>query len=155
MAEATLLVAMQRIVSGIQVEPDLAWRLGARIKKQIDQQRVDGIENVGGDPGIAGGFRPAEFQAVERALAGQRSAIAAAGGKLAGQHCHHWVMAQFVMADQVLITKRDATIRCVTSVCTLCSTKSPLRLCLKPAAKRRVNPMTRSAPPAATPRRRC
>ena len=45
--------------------------LGVRVDEQIDQQRLDGI-GIGRDPGVTGRFCPAEFQAVQCALAGQR-----------------------------------------------------------------------------------
>jgi hypothetical protein len=40
--EAALLVAMQRVVGGIEVEDDLPRRTGMGIEKQIDQPGFDG-----------------------------------------------------------------------------------------------------------------
>jgi len=78
-----------------------------RIEEEIDEQCLDG-GCIGSDLAIAGGRGFAEFQAVERALASQRRAIAPAGFELAGKHRHHRVVAQFVMLDQILVTQRDA-----------------------------------------------
>ena len=39
--EPALLVAVQRIVGGIEVEDDLRRRLRVRIEEQIDEQRLD------------------------------------------------------------------------------------------------------------------
>jgi hypothetical protein len=67
---------VQRIIGGIEIKRDLRRRLGMGIEEQINKQRLDG-RRIGGNPGIAGGLVAAEFEPVQRALAGQRGAVAA------------------------------------------------------------------------------
>ena len=40
--EPALLVSVQRVIGGIEIERDLAGRLGVRIQEQLDEQRLDG-----------------------------------------------------------------------------------------------------------------
>ncbi len=47
MEEPAFLVAMQRIVGGVEIERNLRRRLLVRIEEQIDEQRLDRIR-VGG-----------------------------------------------------------------------------------------------------------
>ena len=53
--EPALLVPVQRIIGGIEIERDLRRGLGVRIEEQIDEQRLDRA-GIGADPGIAAGF---------------------------------------------------------------------------------------------------
>jgi hypothetical protein len=101
--EAALLVAVQRIVGGIQIERNLRRRFHVCVQEQVDEHRLNGI-GVGGELGVAGGFGPAQFQPVQRALAGQRRAVRPPCGELAGQRRQHRVMTQFVMVNHVLGT---------------------------------------------------
>src|SRR5690242_20503081 len=71
-----LLMPMQRVVGGVEVESDLRWRCRMGIEKQRDKQRFD-RRRVITDLVIAGRLRPAQFQAIERRFAGQRRAIGA------------------------------------------------------------------------------
>ena len=105
--EPALLVSVQRVVGGVQVERDLSWRPVMGIEEQINEQRRDGIRIVA-DPVIARRLGTAQFQSVERALARQRRAISAACRELASQHRHHRVVAQMIVVDQTLIAERDA-----------------------------------------------
>jgi len=107
MEEAAFLVAVQRLARGIEIKRDLRRRLLVRIKEQIDEQRLHRI-GVRGKFGVARGLRPAQFHTVQRALAGQRRAVRPTGCQFAGQHCHHRIVAQFVVVDQVLVAQRDA-----------------------------------------------
>jgi hypothetical protein len=76
-----------------------------RLHEQIDKQRLD-PGAVPGDPVIARQIRPAPLQPVERAFAGQRRTILAAGRQLAGQHRHGRVVAQLVVIDQIFVAQR-------------------------------------------------
>ena len=68
-------------------------RLGVRLQEQIDEQRLD-RRRIVADPVIARCLGPAQFQPVQRRLAGHRRTVAAPGFQLAGQHRHHRVVAQ-------------------------------------------------------------
>lgn len=60
------------------------------------------------DPVIARRLRPAQFQPVERRLAGQGCAfLVTARLELAGKHGQHRVVAQFVMVVEIFVTERD------------------------------------------------
>ena len=104
--EPAFLLAMQRIIGGIEIENDLAGRALVRLQEQIDHQPLDG-ERIVADLVIARRLQPAQFQPVERRLAGHRRAILAPRLKLAGQHRHHRIVAQFVVIVEVLIAKRN------------------------------------------------
>jgi hypothetical protein len=107
MEKPAFLMPVQRIIGGVEIERDLGRCLLVGIEEKIDEQRLDG-GGVGGNPRIAGGFRPAQFQAVQRTLARQGRAGAASGFELAGQHRHHRIMAELVVVVQVLVAERDA-----------------------------------------------
>jgi hypothetical protein len=72
--EPAFLMAVDRIIGGIEVEYDLLRRTAVRIEKQIDKQRLDG-GGIVTDLVIARRRGLAQFEAVERALASQRRAI--------------------------------------------------------------------------------
>ena len=107
MEEPAFLMAVHQIVGGIQVEHDLPRRPGVRLDEQIHQQPLDG-RRIMADLVVAGRFRPAQFQPVQRRLARHRRAVLPTRLELAGQHCHHRVMAQMVVVVQILVTQRDA-----------------------------------------------
>jgi hypothetical protein len=67
---------MQRIIGGIEIQRDLCRCLGVGIEEQIDEQGLNG-RAIGGNAGIAGWLAAAEFEPVQRALAGQRRTVAA------------------------------------------------------------------------------
>jgi hypothetical protein len=98
---------VQRIISGIEIERDLRRGLGMGIEEQIDEQGLNGGA-IGGNAGIAGGLVAAEFEPVQRALAGQRRTVAAGGRQLVRQRRQHRVMAQLVVVVEVLIAQRNA-----------------------------------------------
>ena len=83
--EPALLLSVQRIVGGIEIERDLARRLGVGIKEQVHEQGLDRA-GISTDPGIAAWFGTPVLQSVQRAFPRQRRTIAAPGFKLAGQH---------------------------------------------------------------------
>jgi hypothetical protein len=105
--EAAFLMPVQRIVGGVEVENDLLWRISVRREKQIDKQRLD-LCRIPGNPVVAGLFRSAQLQPVERRFAGQRRAIPAPRRQLAGQYRQRRIVAQLVVIDQILITQRNA-----------------------------------------------
>ena len=105
--EAAFLMPVQRVVGGVEIEDDLRRRRRVSIEKEIDKQPFD-LGRVVADLVIARRFGPAQFQPVQRALAGQRRTIRAPRFELASQHRHHRVVAQFVMIDQILVAQRDA-----------------------------------------------
>jgi hypothetical protein len=73
MKEPPLLMPVDRIVSGVEVEHDLLRRLRVGVEEQVHEQRLD-RRAVVGDPAVAVGFRRAMLQPVQRALAGERRA---------------------------------------------------------------------------------
>jgi hypothetical protein len=105
--EPALLLSVQRIVGGIEIERDLAGRLGVGIQEQVHEQRLDRA-GIDADPGIAAWLGTPVLQPVQRAFARQRRAIAAPGFKLAGQHRQHRVVAEFIVVNEVLVAERDA-----------------------------------------------
>src|SRR5690242_21631302 len=72
--ETLLLMPVQWIVSGVEIEGDLRRRRRMGIEKQVDKQPLD-RRRVTADLVVAGRLRPAQFQPVERRFAGQRGAI--------------------------------------------------------------------------------
>src|SRR5438067_11199114 len=76
--EAPLLMPVQRVIGGIEIEDDLLGWVLVRPQKQIDKQRLD-LGPVPSDAVIARQLRPAPLQPVERRFAGQRRTILAAG----------------------------------------------------------------------------
>ena len=114
---------MHRIVGRIQIENDLARRTPMRVQEQVDHQPLDGNRIVA-DLVIARRLQPAQLQPVQRRLAGDRCAVVASCFQLARQHCHHGIVAQFVMVVEILVTERDPKHRCPSSVTTSCSINS-------------------------------
>ena len=70
--EPALLMAVQRIVRGVEVEDDLLRGAAVRVEEQIDEQRLDRGAVVA-DLVITRRLRAAQLQPVQRALAGQRA----------------------------------------------------------------------------------
>jgi hypothetical protein len=48
------------------------------------------------------------LEPVQRALAGERGAVLASGLEPAGEGREHWVVAQLIVVDEILIAERDA-----------------------------------------------
>jgi len=74
--ETPLLVAVQGIVGGVQVQPDLAWWIALRFQEDIDQQPIEGV-GIGGNLLVA--IRRCrlwrtQLQTVQRARGRQRMA---------------------------------------------------------------------------------
>ena len=78
-----------------------------RLQEQRHGQRLD-RRRVVSDLVIARRGRPAQFQPVERRLAGHRRAVLTPGFELARQHPHDRVVPQLVVIVEVFIAKRDA-----------------------------------------------
>jgi hypothetical protein len=104
--ELAFLVAMQRIVGGIEVKRDLFWRLLVGVEEEIDEQAFD-CRGVVADFMIARWLGAAQFQPVQRRFAGQWRTVAPLRLQLARQHGKHRVTAQVVMVVQVLIAQGD------------------------------------------------
>ena len=107
MEEAALLMAVQRVVGGVEIEDDLLRRAAMGLNEQVDQQPLDHRPIVA-DLVVAGRRRPAQFEPVQRRLARHRRAILAAGFELAGEDRHHRVMAELIVVDQVFIAERQS-----------------------------------------------
>ena len=73
--EAAFLMAVQRIVGGVQVKDDLLRRFGMRVEEEVDKEAFDGAP-VDGDLALAVVRSPrGVLQPVQRALATQRRAV--------------------------------------------------------------------------------
>ena len=107
--EPPLLIAVQRIVGGVEVEHDLTRRLGVRVEKQIDEQPLD-RRGVVVDLVIARSLARARrmLQPVQRALARQRRRLIAIALELAQKHAQNRIAAQVVVVVEVLIAERQA-----------------------------------------------
>ncbi len=114
--ETTLLVAMQRIVGGVQVQPKFLRRLDVGFQEDVHQHPVQGV-GVGRDPVVAvhgGVLRPAQLQAVQCARPRQRAPPVplpgpprAGGIGLAHQQRQQAVGAQRVVVVEVLVAQGD------------------------------------------------
>ena len=107
--EAALLSAVERDVGVVEIEHDLARRPLMCLEEQIDQQRVD-LRPVAVDLVILRRMPlGCVLQPVQRALAGQRRAVAAQLRlQLARQHREGRVLAQLVVVVEVLVAQRQA-----------------------------------------------
>ena len=105
--EAPLLMAMQRIVRGIQVQHDLRRWHPVRLQELLHEQRLDRRRPIA-DLVIRPRLRTAQLQPVQRRLAGHRRAVPPLRLQLAGQHRHHRIVAQRIVVDQILVAQRDA-----------------------------------------------
>ena len=100
---------MQWDVGIIEIQHDLARHTRMRFEEQIDQQRID-LRSVAIDLVILRRMAPGRvLQAIERTLASQRLTVTPQHrAQLARQHCKGWVLAQFVMIVEILISQRQA-----------------------------------------------
>ena len=105
--EPPLLVPMDRVVRRIQIQGDLLGRPRMRLQEEVDEQARDRLA-IMADAVIARGFSPGGvLQPVQGRLAGERSAIGAAGRELSAEHRQNRIMPELVMVDEVLIAERD------------------------------------------------
>ena len=107
MEEAAFLVAVQRIIRGVEVERDLLGRCLMRVEEEVDEQLLD-RRSVVADLVVARRRQGRVLEPVERALAGERSAVLAPGLELACQRRQHRIVAQLIVIDQVFVPERDA-----------------------------------------------
>jgi hypothetical protein len=105
--KAALLMTVQRVIGGVEIEDDLLGRAVMRLKKQVDQQAFDHRPIVA-DLVVAGRLGPAQLEPVQRRLARRRRAVLAPGLELAGEDRHHRVMAELIVIDQLLIAERQS-----------------------------------------------
>ena len=105
--EPAFLMAMQRVVGGVEVEHDLPGRPCVRLEEQVDEQGLD-RRRVVADLVVAGRDLARQFEAVERRLARRRRAVAAPSLELARQHRHQRVVTKLVVIVQVFVAERDA-----------------------------------------------
>ena len=99
MEEAAFLVAVQRVIGGVEIEDDPAWRRLVRVEEEVDEQALDRFA-VMADFMVARGADRGVLEPVERALAGERGAVPALGLELAGQRREHRVVAQLIVVDR-------------------------------------------------------
>jgi hypothetical protein len=85
MEEPAFLVAVQRVVGGVEIEDDLARRCLVRGEEEVDEQALDGGA-VMADLMVARGSDRRMLEPVQRALAGERGAILVSGRELAGEY---------------------------------------------------------------------
>src|SRR6185312_3066 len=99
--EPLRLVAVKRYVGGVQIEHDPLRLRNLRLDIHVGQQPVDGLGRVA-DLVIASAAS-AQFQTVQRALAGQRLAQV----PLAAQYTEYRIRAQLLVIVEVFITQRQ------------------------------------------------
>ena len=105
---------VQGNVGGVEVEDDLPGRrLAVRLEEEADERRLDRGRVVADAMVAAGRAGGRVFEPVQRALAGQRRAVAAPGRagpgrKLAGEHRQHRIVAEVTVIDHVLMPERYA-----------------------------------------------
>ena len=108
MEEPPLLVAVQRVVGGVEIEHDLLRRAGRGRRGRAPRTAPRSPRRRGRSGGSGQLRRGAVLEPVERALAGERRAAAVPRLQAAEHHPEHRVVAQPVVVDQVLIAERDA-----------------------------------------------
>ena len=108
MEEPAFLLAVDRIVGGVEVEHDLLGRPRMRIEEDVHEQRFQ-ARRIAIDLVILLGVALRRvLQPVERALAGHRRTARALGLELAGQNREHRIVTQFVMIVEVVIAQSQA-----------------------------------------------
>ena len=105
--EAAFLMAVQRVVRGVEVEDDLPGRPCVRFDKQVDEQGLD-RRGLMCDLAVLRGRLARQFEPVQRRFARHRRAILAPGLELARQHRHQRVVTKLVVIVQILIAERNA-----------------------------------------------
>ena len=115
--EPAKLIAVDRIVGGVEVEDDLLWRRRMGFNKEVGQKRFH-LPQVGRDllvPAALIGPRRRQFESIERALAGQRFAtvplaetILSARILFADKHRHQRIVSQLVMVVEIFVAQRQS-----------------------------------------------
>ena len=106
--EAPFLVAVERVVRGIEIENDPLGRLRVRFQEQRDEQLLDRPRVVADLVVAVEGRGRCVLEPVQRAFAGERGTVGTPRFQFADQGRQHRVVAQLVMVDQILIPQRDA-----------------------------------------------
>lgn len=105
--EPSFLVAMQRIIGGVEIEHDLARRLVVGFHEQLDEQGFNRILVVA-DLMIARRLPDtAMLQPVQRRFAGKHCTVFPLRRQALRQKCEHRVVAQRVVVIDVLVTECD------------------------------------------------
>src|SRR4051794_11375878 len=105
--EAALLMPMDRVISRVQIEHDLLRRPLMCLQEDV-HKRARNRRAIMADAVIARGLaRGGVLQPVQGRLAGQGSAIGAAGRELAGEHSQNRIVPKLVVVNEVLIAERD------------------------------------------------
>ena len=107
MEEAAFLMAVQRIIGGIEVEDDLPGRRLVRLEEEVDEQALD-RRAVMADLVVARSAQTARARAGSTCSCRRAARNFCAGRELAGQGREHRVVAQLIMVDQILVAERDA-----------------------------------------------
>ena len=108
MEEAALLMAVHRIIGGVEVEHDLFGRAAVCVEEERDEQALD-RRRVVTDLVIARGrAQGAMLKPVERALARERRTVPPPRLELAGQNRHRRVMSKLVVVEHVFVAQGDA-----------------------------------------------
>ena len=105
--EAAFLIAVQRVVRGVEVEDDLLGRPVVRLEQQVDEQGLD-RRGLMCDLAVLRGPLARQFEPVQRRFARHRRAILAPGLELARQHRHQRVVTKLVVIVQILVAERNA-----------------------------------------------
>jgi len=100
--EPAFLVAVDRIVGGVEIEDDLPGCRLVRLDEDIHEQPLDGRRIVG-DLVVARRLRSAQLQTVQRALARQWRTGGTPRRQLAPKHRHYRIVAQIIVVVHVLI----------------------------------------------------
>jgi hypothetical protein len=117
--ETALLVAVQRVIGGIQVEDDLGRRGGVRLQEQIYEQALDSL-GAGDDlvvAAVGGGLGWGQLQADVGALAGQgfplvpgAQAVQAGGIGLADEGRQQGIETQGVVIIEVFVAQGESVV---------------------------------------------
>ena len=107
MEEPALLMAVQRIVGGVEVEHDLGRRLVMGLQEQIHEQSFDRLCIVA-DLVIARRFPDAAvLQPVQRGFAGKHRTVFPFRRQALREKCKHRIMAKRVVVVDVLVSQGD------------------------------------------------
>jgi hypothetical protein len=104
--EAALLMPVQRVVGGIEIEDDLFGRRRVSLHEQRDEQLLD-RRAVVANLMVAARRQRRVLEPVERALSGERRAVLAPRLELASERRQYRIVAQLVMVDEILVPERD------------------------------------------------
>ncbi len=108
MEEAAFLIAVDRIVRGVEIEDDALGRRGLAFEKEADKQPLHGLF-VHAELAVTVLFGPWRvLEPVQRGFPGQDRAIGAAGFELARDKAKHRIVTQLIVIVEVLIAERNA-----------------------------------------------